>query len=143
MNFSLFLIISPWKRVWPFIWTNMNSLHPRMVYAKFDWNRTSRSWKEDFKISFMQFRYTSKKGVTLHLNLNLLHLKMLCAKFGWNWPSGSGEEDRHGKSLRRRRRQRRRTTDKFCLERLTWVFGSGELKITTYYYVKTLRPTYI
>ena len=55
---------------------------------------------------------------------------MLCAKFGWNWPSGSGEEDENLKSLRRQRRQRRRrrTTDKILSEKLTWAFGSGELK---------------
>ena len=58
---------------------------------------------------------------------------MLCANFGWNWPSGSGEEGENMKSLRQRRRQRqqrrrRRTTDKFWSEKLTWAFGSGELK---------------
>ena len=68
------------------------------------------------------------------INLNPLHPRMLCAKFGWNWPSGSGEEDENVKSLRQRRqqqrrqRQRRRTTDKFWSEKLTWAFGSGELK---------------
>ena len=91
MYFHYFVIISPWKRARPFIWTNLNPLHPRM----------------------------------------------LGAKFGWNWPSGSGEEDENVKSLRRlrqqqqRQRQRwqRRTTDKFWSEKLTWAFGSGELKI--------------
>ena len=57
---------------------------------------------------------------------------MLYAKFGWNWPSGSGEEDETVKSLSQgqqwRRRQRRRTTDKFWSKKLTWAFGSGELK---------------
>ena len=57
---------------------------------------------------------------------------MICAKFDWNWPSGSGEEDENVKSLRQRQRQRqqrRRTTDKFWSEKLTWAFGSGELKM--------------
>ena len=27
MYFSYFVIFSPWKRVWPFIWTNFNSLY--------------------------------------------------------------------------------------------------------------------
>ena len=79
-NFNIFAIISPWKRLWPFIWTNLNPIHPRM----------------------------------------------LCAKFGWNWPSGSWEEDENVNSLRQR--QRRRTTDRFWSEKLTWAFGSGELK---------------
>ena len=94
MYFHYFVIISPSKRVEPFIWTNLNPLHPRM----------------------------------------------LCAKFGWNWLSGhgSGEEDEYMKSLRqqrqrlqrlqRRQRRQRRTTDKFWSEKLTWAFGSGELK---------------
>ena len=72
-----------WKRVVPFIWTNLNPLYPRM----------------------------------------------LCAKFGWNWNRGSGEEDENVKSLRRQQQQRRRrTTDKFWSEKLTWAFGSDELK---------------
>ena len=28
-----FAIISPWKRMLPFIWTNLNSLHPKMLCA--------------------------------------------------------------------------------------------------------------
>ena len=44
------------------------------------------------------------------------------------WPSGSGEEDENVKSLRQRQRRQRRTTDKFWSEKLTWAFGSGELK---------------
>ena len=47
---------------------------------------------------------------------------MLCAKFGWNWPTGSGE-DENVKSW-----QRQQTTNKFWSEKLTWAFGSGELK---------------
>ena len=61
--------------------------------------------------------------------LKPLHPRMMCTKFGWIWPSGSWEEVENVKSLRRRRRQRRRqTTDKFWSEKLTWAFGSGELK---------------
>ena len=30
MYFPYFIIISPWKRAWPFIWTNLNPHHPRM-----------------------------------------------------------------------------------------------------------------
>ena len=36
-------IISPWKRAWPYIWTNLNPL--RMLCAKFGWNRPSGSGK--------------------------------------------------------------------------------------------------
>ena len=48
MYFHYFVIISPWKRPGPFIWTNLNPLHPRMLCAKFGWNWLSGSGEEDF-----------------------------------------------------------------------------------------------
>jgi hypothetical protein len=33
-----YIYISSLKRTWPFIWTNLNLLHPRMICIKFDWN---------------------------------------------------------------------------------------------------------
>ena len=48
MFFRYFVIISPWKRAWPFIWTNLNPLHPEIHCAKFGWNRPSGSGEEDF-----------------------------------------------------------------------------------------------
>ena len=36
--FPHFVIIYPWKRVWPFNWTDLNFHHPRMLCTKFDWN---------------------------------------------------------------------------------------------------------
>ena len=36
MYFHYFVIISPWKRGGSFICTNLNPLHPRMPFAKFD-----------------------------------------------------------------------------------------------------------
>jgi hypothetical protein len=53
-NFCIFLIISPLKRTSPFIWTIWNSLYPRMICIKFDWNWLAGSG-EDFC-----FRYTSE-----------------------------------------------------------------------------------
>lgn len=38
------LIISPWKMLWPFVWTISNSLFPRMLRTKFGWN-----WFSGFK----------------------------------------------------------------------------------------------
>ena len=35
MYFCNFVIISLWKRHGPLIWTNSNSLHPRMLFIKF------------------------------------------------------------------------------------------------------------
>ena len=105
MYFHYFVIISPGKRVGPFIWTNLNPLHPRMLCAKFGWNWLSGSGDEDFLISSMYFHYFviispwKRVGPFIWTNLNSLHPRMLCAKFGWNWPSGSGEEDENVKSL--------------------------------------------
>ena len=125
--FSLFLIISPWKRVGPFFWTNLNSLHPRMLFAKFCWNWLIGSGKEDFFnfVNVILFPLGKGRGPSFEKkNLIPLYPRMLCAKFGWNWPSGSGE-DEHVKSLRQRqqrrqrqKQQRRRTTDKFWSENL-------------------------
>ena len=47
MYFRFYVIISIWKRAGPFIWTNVNPLHPRMPCVKFGWNWLSGSWKED------------------------------------------------------------------------------------------------
>ena len=41
-----FLFISSLKRVWPFIWTNLNPLHQRMLCAKFGLNWPSGSGEE-------------------------------------------------------------------------------------------------
>ena len=43
MYFRYFVFISRCKRAKPFIWTNLNSLHPRMHCAKFSWNWPSGS----------------------------------------------------------------------------------------------------
>ena len=97
MYFPFFVIISPWKRAEPFIWTNLNSLHPRMLSAKFGWNWLS-SGEEDFLILSMYFHYFviispwKRAEPCIWRNLNPLYQRMLCVKFGWNRPSGSGEE---------------------------------------------------
>ena len=55
---------------WFFIWTNLNSLHPRMLCAKFGWN-----WRRRFLNFANVFRYfviispwKNGKGRTLNLN---------------------------------------------------------------------------
>ena len=55
MYFHYFVIISPWKRAGPFIWTKLNLLYIRMLCAKFSWNSLSESGEEDFKISLRYF----------------------------------------------------------------------------------------
>ena len=131
---------------WPFIWKT--SLQQRMLCAKFGW-----FWRRRF-LKILLFRnyhivpslveispvvslscyYLNLKteGPFFWTNLNLLHPRMLSAKFGWNWPSGSAEEE-NVKSLRQCHCwQQRRTTDKLWSEKLTWDFGSGELKRDTH-----------
>ena len=104
MYFRYFVILSPWKRVGPFILTKLNTLHPRMHCAKFGWNWPSGS-VEDFKILSLCFRYfviisPLKKGGVLHLNkFESPSPKDVCAKFGWNWPYSSWEEVENRKSL--------------------------------------------
>ena len=115
MYFHDFFIFIPCKRAGPFIWTNLNPLHPRMLCAKFGWNWLSGSGEEDFKISSMYFYYfvivsPGKRAGTFNWSkLNPLHSRMLCAKFGWNWPNESGEEDENVRSLQTDGRTDRRT----------------------------------
>ena len=54
MYFHYFIIISPWKRAWPFIWTNLNPLHPGILCAKFGWNWPSGSGEEDKNVKSLQ-----------------------------------------------------------------------------------------
>ena len=68
----IFAIISPLKRTWPFIWTNLNSLHPTITCTKSDWIWPAGSGEEDFsKFSvYFDFRYylPLEKGDPLPLN---------------------------------------------------------------------------
>ena len=112
MYFRYFVIICPWKRAGPFIWKNLNSLHPRMLCAKFSWTWLSGSGEGRF-LNFvnvfspfcnylpflsMYFSYFTiispwkRAGPFIWTELIPLLLRMLCVKFGWNWLSGSGEE---------------------------------------------------
>ena len=55
-HFCIFEIISPLKRTWPFIWTIQNSLYPRIIYDKFDWNWPAGSG-EDFFFNIHKCKY--------------------------------------------------------------------------------------
>ena len=72
MHFRYFVIISPWKRSGPFIWTKLNPLYPRMLCAKFGWNWPIGSGEEGF-LSFVNLfslflNYLPlEKGGALHL----------------------------------------------------------------------------
>ena len=133
MYFHYFVIISPWKRAGPFIWTNLNPLHPRMLCAKFGWNWLSGSGEEDFLILSMFFPYFCnylplEKGGALHLNKlespspkdALCQVWLNLAQWFWRrrWKCEKFTD----------RRTDRQTTDDRWSEKLTWAFSSGELK---------------
>ena len=46
--FCYFIIISPWKMWWPFIWTNLHSPHPQMFCAELGSKWPRGSGVEDF-----------------------------------------------------------------------------------------------
>ena len=54
MYFRYFVIISPWKRAWPFIWTHLNPVHLRMFCAKFGWNWPRGFAEEDENVKTLQ-----------------------------------------------------------------------------------------
>ena len=61
------VIISSLKRAWPFIYTNLNPLHPRILCTKFAWNWPSASGEEDENVKILrnqprrQWRRTTDK----------------------------------------------------------------------------------
>ena len=70
-----------------FIWTNLNSLHPRML-----WWRRPLNFVNVFSL-FRNHLLFKRAGPFIWTNLNPLHWRMHCAQSVWNRPSGSGEED--------------------------------------------------
>ena len=80
-----YIIISSWKKAGPFIWINLNLLHPRMICAKFGWNRPSGSSGEDFQnfinIFSLFHNYLPLKRAEsfIWINLKSLYPRMLCA----------------------------------------------------------------
>ena len=131
------VIISPWKRAGPFTWTNLNSNDPRLHCAKFGWNWPCASGEEDF-LNFVNLfslfgnYLLLEKGRALYFNklespspkdaLCQVWLKLA----QWFWRRRSLWQ------LQWPQQQQRWTTDKFWSEKLTWAFGSGELKIHNY-----------
>ena len=59
----IFAITSPWKRVWHFIWTNLNSFHPRMLWVRFGWNWHSGSGNEDKNVKSLQWQWRTTDKV--------------------------------------------------------------------------------
>ena len=129
--FAICVIISPWKRAGPFIWTNLNPHHPRMLCVKFGWNWLSGSGEEDFWISSMYFRHFliispwKRPGSHMWTTLNPLYPRMLCAilveigpvvvKNNLKMWKVYDDDDNDWQIL---------------IRKLTWAFGSGKLKVS-------------
>ena len=74
MFLHYFAIISSWKVKWPFISINLNSLHTRMLFAKFGWNWPSGN--EDKNVKSLRQRRTTDTSRSEKLT----------------WAFGSGEQ---------------------------------------------------
>ena len=89
MYLCYFVIIFPWKKVWPFICRKLNSLHRRVLSAKFVWNWSSGSREEHFEISSMYFCHFvmispwKKVWPFICRKFNSLHRGILCANKVW------------------------------------------------------------
>ena len=124
-----FFAISPWKRKWPFIWTNLNPHYLRML-CQVCLKLAQSSGEEDFKISLIYlgislFRLL-KKGRVLYVNkLESLLLKDALCLFGRIWSSGSWEDDENVKSVPADRRTESWTdaTDNRRSEKFTLAFS--------------------
>ena len=82
--FRYFTIISPMKRAEPFIWTNLNSLHPRMPCAKLV-EISPAVLEKIFRFCQCIIIYPRKKVESfIWTNLSPYHSRMLWANFGWN-----------------------------------------------------------
>ena len=93
MYFRYFVIISPWKRTGPFIWTNLNPFNQGCIVPCLVENGPVVLEKKIFlfRRCIITISYLSPLGKerVLHLNkLKSIYRRMLCAKFCWKWPSG-------------------------------------------------------
>ena len=52
--FTILPLSPTWKRAWSFFWTNLNSLHLRILFAKFGWSWPSDSGKEYENVKSLQ-----------------------------------------------------------------------------------------
>ena len=85
--FSLFRNYFPLEKRRAIHLKNLNSLHLRMIYAKFGWNWPSGSREEDFlnlSMYFCNFVILSpwkKAELFIWINLSPLNPRMICGKF--------------------------------------------------------------
>ena len=68
MYLLYFIVISFWKRMWPFILTKLNPLHPKMLSIKFCWNWLSGFINFILVFSLIHYYLLLEKVMALHLN---------------------------------------------------------------------------
>ena len=82
MYFRYFIIISAGKGAGPFIWTKLNLLHPKMLFANFGWNWPSGSGENIFKLCQCIFAISSIispwKRTWLFIWMNLKSFIQVC-----------------------------------------------------------------
>ena len=132
--FYYFVIISPWERVWSFIFHKLEFLSPKdalwQVWLKLtQWFLRRRFL--NFVNVFHYFIITSISPLKrawpfIWTNFKSLHPRMLCAKLSWNW-SASREKDENMKRLQTDGQTDRRT-DNRRPKKLTWALSSVEIK---------------
>ena len=81
MYFRCSLIISPLKRAGPFIWRNLNPLHPKMLCAKFGWKWPSGSGGEDENVK--KFTTTMTTTTTTDNRQILIRKAHLSLRLRW------------------------------------------------------------
>ena len=89
MYFPYFVIISPWKKAGPFIWTNLNTLQPMMFCAKFGCNWPIGSGEEDQNVKSLRKRqwrrqrtnFDQKSSLELKTCKTKHQLNCLCVYF--------------------------------------------------------------
>ena len=114
--------------MWPFIWINLNLLHPRMLCAKFGWNWPSGSGEILNIILHSRYYLPLEQGVALYLNKldspsskdALCQVRLKLTQWFWR-RSWKCEKFTDG--------QMDGQTDDRWSEKLTWAFSLGELKI--------------
>ena len=103
--FLFLVIISRLRKSVALHLNKLESISPKNVFAKIDWNSACSSWEEDFfkvvNVLIFKFLLFLEKSVALYLKkkLNALISMMHCGRFSKNF-SGSGEEDETVKSLK-------------------------------------------
>ena len=131
MYLRYFIVISLWKRVWPFIWTKFKPHYLRMLCVKLGWIGQNGSWERflNFVIVFLLFRNYLPIGigcgpsyVQISIPTTPGHLVPSLVEIG---PVVLEKKIKMWKVYLW---QQWWTTDKFGSEKLIPSFGSGELK---------------